>query len=383
MIVHARYFGFDQRFNKWWIPMKKCKVLTVSTVELSMGGITTVIMNYYKNINKKEVQMDFVVNRKIEACFEEIIKKNHSQIYILIRNKNPLKYIFQLSAIIKENNYEVIHVHGNSATMVVDLLAAMIGGVKIRIAHCHNTECMHRVIHKLLMPVFDLTYTKALACSVEAGKWIFGEGNFDVLPNGISVNDYRFSRKDSIEIREELHLEDKLIIGHVGYMNRQKNHLKLLGILKELKGLHKNVHLLCVTGSDQIPDKLQQLIKDYHLENEVTVFFRRNDVNRLMQGMDVFVFPSLYEGLGIALLEAQAAGLPCIASDRVPIEVDIMGRIEFCPLEESNLDWAHRILTMELPTDEERERCNNYMLHSEFDIKKSCKKIMALYGLEN
>jgi glycosyltransferase involved in cell wall biosynthesis len=361
--------------------MKRCKVLMVSTVEMSMGGITTVIMNYHKYIDKEKVQIDFVANDKVEPCLAETIKLSQSRLYVLNRNRNPLKYMRQLRAIIKENRYDVVHVHGNSATMAVDLLVALTERVGLRIAHCHNTECKHKAVHKLLMPIFLLTYTKALACSKEAGKWIFGEDNFEVFPNGIPVRTYGFSKETRSKIRTGLHIENKLVIGHVGYFNKQKNHAKLLSIFKELKKRQENVHLLCVTGSEQVPDNIQRLIEDFRLGNDVTVLYKRIDVNRLMQGMDIFVFPSLHEGFSVALLEAQAAGLPCIVSDRIAKEGNLTGRVKFCPLEESDMHWADRILDVDLPADEERGQDNADMLQSEFNIEKSCKKIMELYGL--
>lgn len=356
----------------------KRKILVINTVGFGMGGISAVIMNYYENIDKDKINMDFIANERIEPCFEEKMKENHSKLYILNRNNNPLKYMLQLQKIIKDNQYDVVHVHGNSATMTVDLLAAMMAGVKIRIAHSHNSECKHKIIHRILSPLFHFTYTKALACSNDAGEWIFGKGKFDVLPNGIQVDKYKFSEDIRKQVRKELNLEDKFVIGHVGFMNEQKNHSFLFKIFAEVKKKIPNAHLLCVTGSDVIPDDLKQLMNQLHIEDNITVLFKRNDVNQLLQAMDVFVFPSKWEGLGIAVIEAQAVGLPCIVSSEVPKLAGITSNILFVDLVLSSEKWADKIIEI-LNGLNDKEESYKLVEKSQFNIINSVHKLELIY----
>lgn len=359
----------------------KKKILVINTVSFGMGGIPTVIMNYFLNIDRNKIQMDFVGNRRIENFYKEKIIEYGSKVYIFNRNKNPVRYFIFLIRLIKAEQYDVVHVHGNSASMAIDLLASMVGGVYMRIAHCHNTKCKHGMLHRFLLPIFKISYTKALACSNEAGNWIFGKQNFNVLPNGIFTEQYKFSEKIRNMVRKELHLENKLVIGHVGYMNKQKNHVKLFSIFNEIKKRYKNVQLLCITGSDRIPDTIKKMIEEHHLEKDVTVLFKREDISRLMQAMDIFVFPSLYEGLGIVLLEAQASGLPCVVSDQVPREANIIGNLSFFSLQRSDSDWAEKILSTKLSYESERRSCNYNMKQSNYNIKVCCEVLMTLYGL--
>lgn len=358
--------------------MKNRKVLVINTVEFIMGGISSVIMNYYEDMDKDKIQMDFVVNKKIEPCFEEKMRAKHSKIFLLNRNENPVKYIVQLKKIIRDNQYDVVHVHGNSATMSIDLLGAALAGVRVRIAHSHNSECKHKIIHKILSPFFRFTYTKALACSNDAGEWIFGKDKFEILPNGIQVEKYKFSEEVRKEVQRELNLEDKIVIGHVGFMNEQKNHLKLFEIFSEVKKKIPNAHLLCVTGSDVIPDDLKQLRDKLHIENNITVLYKRDDVNQLLQAMDIFVFPSKWEGLGIAVIEAQTVGLPCVVSNKVPRLAAITQNVSFLALDLYGEIWADIILK-NLSKKIDKKESFKQVENSQFNIMNSVNKLELIY----
>lgn len=363
--------------------MKEKKILIVNTVEFIMGGISSVITNYYKEMKNYDIQIDFIVNKKIEPCYLDIIDENKSNIYILDRNRNPMKYMLQLYFIIKKNSYDVIHVHGNSATMIVDLFPAVLGKVKVRIAHSHNTKCSHPFIHAILSPVFKLTYTKALACSKGAGEWIFGKDNFEVLENGIDLDRYMFFEDVRQEVRAQMNLADKFVLGHVGLINEQKNHQMLLKIIYEMKKNFSNVFLLCVTGSERIPDEIKCLIEEYRLEDDILFLFKRNDVYRLLQAMDVLVFPSKWEGFPVALVEAQASGLPCIVSDCITSEIKLTGNIQF----KSNYDvagWCEEIEKLYKTGNINRvvnsRKSKKEIKEAGFDLKENVSKLYSWYN---
>lgn len=365
--------------------MEKKKVLIINTVEFVMGGISSVIMNYFNNMKKDDMQIDFVVNHRIEQCYIDSMKKSNSKVYILNRNKNPLAYMFRLYKIMKKNKYDVVHVHGNSATMTIDLFPACLNGVKVRIAHSHNTECSHVIIHKGLSVMFKLMYNQALACSKEAGEWIFGKDKFKVLPNGIDSNQYIFCDEIRDEVRSEFQLDGKFVIGHVGFMNEQKNHPFLFEIFSEVKRKIPNSALLCVTGSDEIPDDLKKLINEYELGKDLLVLFKRKDVSRLLQAMDTFVFPSKWEGLGIALIEAQASGLPCVVSDKVAQEANVTGSIKYLSLTENKV-WIDVIVDIYNKNSSylnyRRELCyesQKIIRKLGYDIKNNANSIRSVY----
>ncbi len=337
------------------------------------------IMNYYKFINKERFQIDIVANGIIEQNFEKVFKINGSHIYRTNRKRNPIKYFGQVYNIVKKERYDVVHVHGNSATMTIELLAAKLGGCSTRIAHSHTSACEHKILHFLLSPLFKHLYTCALACSQMAGDWIFGEKKYKVLYNGIEIDKYKFSENVRDRIRKELKLENKFVLGHVGYMNETKNHKKIFSVLTELKKRRRDVHLLCVTGSESIPDDLQMVINNMGIEDDITVLFKRNDVNELLQAMDVFVFPSKWEGLGIALIEAQTSGLICVASDRVPKLVNITNNVEYMSLELSSKEW---IKTIESKYNKNVDRTIGYEMvkRSDYNIANNIALLEEIYG---
>ena len=200
------------------------KVLIVNTTPFGPGGITTVILSYYKNMNS-DMDFDFVaINDKMPEMYANVFKTGGSNVYCLHRKKNIFTYILGLYKLCKKNKYDVIHVHGNSGTMIIEMLIAYMCDVPKRIAHCHNVEHGHRILNRILNPIFRKQYSVALACSQNAGIWLFGENKFTVLKNAILLNDYKFNISIRDKARKELGIESEdIVIGHVGYFNEQKN----------------------------------------------------------------------------------------------------------------------------------------------------------------
>lgn len=355
-------------------------ILVINTAKLGYNGITNVILHYFENMDCRYYQIDIVAMNEVEEQLRNKFINININIHVLPKKQDHvLSYRKALENLLKEHSYNIIHVHGNSATMVLELSLAKKYQIPIRIAHCHNTQCNHRWLHELLKPYFKMTYTKALSCSKEAGAWIFPNGKYEVLPNGIYLNKYKFDDKIRQKVRKELVLENKLVVGHIGLMNPQKNHKKLIEIVYEMKKLDNNVHLLCITGSNKIPKKLENKINKYFLKDHVTVLYKRYDVYRLLQAVDVFLFPSRWEGLGIVLIEAQASGLNCVVSDIVPKEVNVTKKICFVPLSEDSSKWAEICLEKARNTDR-NTLCSLMILEeSDFNIKKDIKLLKNIY----
>lgn len=255
------------------------KVLMVCTTEFSMNGITMVIMNYYR-LCRDEVHFDFFVHKYMEKCYEAELEAENSKSIICDRKKNLLKYLYLFYRTLKTGAYDVVHINGNSATMAIELQIAKIMKVKTRIAHCHNSQCNHRVLHSILKPVLNHSYTAALACSREAGLWIFGEGKFDVLVNCIDVKKFLFNEQIRRQKRKELGLENKFVIGHVGLFNRQKNHDWLFELVGELKKKSPDTVLLCISGSAEIPAEVKDKIKERNIDGNIKILLKRQEIGR-------------------------------------------------------------------------------------------------------
>lgn len=358
------------------------KVLVIVNSAFGYDGISNVAANYYIYQDKTKVSMDLATINPVNPWLGGVLRENGNTNYVLsCRNRNPIKYISQLSAIIKKNRYDVVHVHGNSATMAVELLAAKLAGCKVRIAHSHNTKCDHKLLNKLLMPVFSLLYTDCCACSVEAGQFLFGSRECFVVNNGLDLSKYRFNRSVREKIRSEFGLEGKLVVGHIGRFAPQKNHEFLIRAFAELQKLQPDSALLLV-GQGELADAIKEQVQQLGLADKVVFYGTTDKVYEVAQAMDVFAFPSIFEGLGIVALEAQASGIGCVASNEVPAKAKCVENMEFLPLDGQEALWAERLLSRAV-TAEEREQSADYakrcLSDAGYDIEENCHKIFEYY----
>lgn len=360
------------------------KILIINTVPFGMGGMSSVIINYLNNMNKEDIEITLIVNSEIEKEYEKILKKNNINIIILKRNTNVIAYMYNVYKIMKSGKFNVVHIHGNSSTMAFETIPAYLNKIPKRIVHSHNTSCEHKMLNKILWPILKMTYTLAFACSEEAGKWLFKkDNNFTILHNAINSEEYKFDKKQRESIRRELGVDTSYVIGHVGYFNEQKNHEKLFQIVSCLKN-EIDVKLLCISGDYEVPKEINDLINKYNLDNNIKILLRRSDVNNLLQAIDFFVFPSKFEGLGIALIEAQAAGLHCLASTNIPKEARICeGLVSYLELSENSKEWAKLILDIKKSIIKNRMENSNKAIselkQAGYDINIEAEKLREMY----
>lgn len=355
------------------------RVLIINTVKFRENGITAVIMNYYKNMDKSDVQIDFVVINDIVQKFRNEIEPNGSKIFHIPRNRNPISYMIKLKKVIKDGNYDIVHIHGNSAMMLLDMIPSKIAGTKVRIAHSHNTTCDHLAAHKLLNPFFQKSYTHALACSDEAGKWLFVNKPFTVLKNSIDSLSFSYNETIRNEYRKKINAGDKKVIGHVGNFLPQKNHTFLLESFAETLKKDNNC-LLLLLGTGLLFDEMKQKAKELEIQDNVIFQGVTFDVNNYMQAMDLFVFPSLFEGLGIVMLEAQASGLPCLASTAVPVDAKMLSSTEFLPIDDKKL-WGDKMATTNIISNRKNnsETAIKKLTENGYDIKSNAENLLKFY----
>lgn len=324
--------------------MRQIRVLHVVTY-MGRGGLETMLMNYYRKIDRKKIQFDFLVHRDFEADYDEEILKLGGKIYRMpVLNPFSIEYHKALEKFFAEHQYEIVHSHLDCLS-AYPLRAAKKYGARVRIAHAHNKnqdknfKYIIKLISKRLMPIYA---THLFACSKEAGEWMFCGKKFVVMNNAIDAAKYVYNQKlEKIE-RETLNLSDNFVIGHIGRFNPQKNHDFLVDIFREILKYEPSAKLLLIGEGDGM-EKIQGKVKKIGIQEEVIFLGNCADVPELLQAIDVFVFPSLYEGLGIAAVEAQAAGVPCVLSDQVPEECRIVENVEFLSLNESADLWARHI----------------------------------------
>ena len=353
-------------------------LVVICTGFVSWGGLTTVAMNYYRAMNKENLQIDFASDSIAEVKLTYELAGNGSKYIQLPNRKNIFKYVIGLKNVLKEG-YDVIHIHGNSATMALELFPAMLCRVSKRIVHCHTTQSKVKCLNKLLRPIFLKMYTHAIAVSYEAGAWLFGKDNFVVLNNAIDVNKYSYNLFERKKIREELNISNEIfVIGHVGKINFSKNHVFIVEVFSEILKINSDSVLLLV-GDGPLRGELEKLIKEKSIEDKVVFVGMSEETEKWLNAMDYFIFPSNFEGFGLALVEAQANGLPCMASDVVPRLTDATKTVRYMSLLTEPSIWATEIMNRKC------ERMNQEYIEHCFDktnlnIYKEAKRIHDLYN---
>lgn len=355
------------------------RVLVVETTVFGYDGITSVITNYYKYQDHSRIHMDLVTINAVSTSFRAELEKHGSRNYVLpYRNRNTLKYMFQLIKIIKAGKYEIIHVHGCSATMAVEMLAARIAGIKVRISHSHNTKCDHIWVDRLLRPIFNLCCNVGFACGKEAGEWMFPRKEFSIISNGVDLEKFQYDGSMRAQMREKYDLNGTFVIGHVGRFSIQKNHEKLIDIFSEVVKEFQNAKLVLI-GDGEERDKIEQRVKR---ENLNVLFVGLSDeIEEWLQAIDMIIFPSLFEGLPLVLVEAQAAGLPCILSDTISSDTKITDLVDFVELNSEPSAWLDAVKAKYNFFDREarRESVKQQIQDAHFDIRFNCKELAEKY----
>jgi glycosyltransferase involved in cell wall biosynthesis len=359
--------------------MKMIRILQVVTY-MGRGGLESMLMNYYRYIDREKIQFDFLVHRQERAAYDDEIEAMGGKIYHLPRLVPWSKaYLTALNRFFDEHpGYKIVHVHQDCLSSVI-LNAAARHDIPVRIAHSHSSSQ-----DKNLKYLIKLWYkrniskyaTNLFACGEDAGDWMFCGAPFQIINNAIDVAAYAYNPTKRQEMRRQLGLENELTIGHVGRFNQPKNHPFLLDIFAVLLKKEPNAILLLVGGGEDMP-KIQAKAHTLGIAEHVRFLGVRSDVADLMQAMDVFVFPSLYEGLPVTMVEAQAAGLPCIISDKVPPECILTeGLVDVLPLSAEPEIWAAKILEKKnLPRTDRR---NEIAAHG-FDITTETVKLQEFY----
>ena len=355
------------------------RVLQVATY-MGRGGLESMIMNYYRHIDREKVQFDFLVHRQERAAFDDEIESLGGRIYRLTRLVPWSKsYLSALNHFFdKHPEYRIVHVHQDCLSSVI-LKAAAQHHIPVRIAHSHNAnqdknlKYPIKLWYKRSIPKYA---TNLFACGKDAGDWMFSGAPYQIINNAIDAAAYAYEPEKRAEMRCQLGLTDELVVGHVGRFNQQKNHPFLLEVFAALLKKEPHAVLLLVGGGEDMP-KIQAKAQTLGIAERVRFLGVRSDVADLMQAMDVFVFPSLYEGLPVTMVEAQAAGLPCIISDKVPPECILTeGLVDVMPLSASPETWAEKILAKRaIPRTDRRAEI---AAHG-FDITTEAVKLQEFY----
>lgn len=361
--------------------MKRKILIVITTGFVPYGGLTTVMMNYYRAMDKSDLKIDFAsTNEPLQELLDELHSNGSEYFNLGNRKKYLLRYVKNLKAVLKNDHYDVIHVNGNSATMVIELFVACTAGIKRRIAHVHNTTCEHMALNKLLMPIFEHCYTNACACSQKAGEWIFSNDKYEVLNNAIDLERYRFDSNKREYVREQYNIAatDK-VVGHVGKMFRQKNHEFILDVFAEILKTDSHWKLMLV-GDGTLREFLEEKAKKIGVWEKTIFCGIKKHTEKYYSAFDVIVFPSLWEGLPLSLIEAQASGLDGVISDLITSEVCVSKEIRQKSLSEGAAAWSNAVLSFYQKDRKNKSELNCQSLREAgFDIVKNAQTLKKMY----
>ena len=363
---------------------KPIRILNLFTI-MNRGGAETMVMNYYRNIDRTKVQFDFMVHREERGAYDDEIEELGGKIYRMpaIRPWSANSYRKEIRRFYEEHKeYRVIHSH-MSELGYYDFSEAERAGVPARICHAHNRpygidlKSPVRWYYKTrMMPHI----TNMFMCGEESGEWLFGKKNkekFIQLNNAIDAEKYTYNCTKRQAMRQNLGIsENQIVVGHVGRFDPQKNHKFIIDIFAEVQKQDKNAVLLLV-GDDKsaIGKEIHQKVEQLGLQNVIFTGVR-SDVADLMQAMDVFLFPSLFEGFGIVALEAQAAGIPTIVSNRIPSECFVTDLIKSVELLNDSTKWSSVVLEA---AKIQRKNTFEEIKNAGFDIKENALRLQDFY----
>lgn len=352
------------------------------------GGVESVVMNYYRNINRNEVQFDFFCDEDSTNIPYEEIERLGGKVILIPPYQKVFKYQKKLKYIFKKENYKIVHSHINTLS-VFPLYAAKKAGVPVRIAHSHSTtnkkEKKKNLIKQVLRPFSKIFATNYMCCSEVAGRWLFGnkqydKGNVYLLNNAIDLEKFKYDEKIRKSKRKELNIgKSTLVIGHIGRFVEQKNHKFLIDIFNEIHNKNDD-SILMLAGQGPLENKIKNKVINLGLQDSVKFLGQRNDISDLYQVFDIFCLPSLYEGLPVVGVEAQASGLPCALSNEMTKETKILNSTVFISLYSSVKNWANEVIDL-CAKYKRKEISKDEIRKSGFDIKYEAKKLEKKYEL--
>ncbi len=349
---------------------------------LDAGGAETFIMKVCRALPAEQVQVDFIVSAG-DGCYTQEVLDRGGRIYkIPLRTQDFIGAFRGIQKVVKENGYTSVLKLGENSLAAADLIAARWGGAKtLALRSCNAPTGMSfqsRCVHSFFRPLLNWVSTVKLAPSMLAAEFMFGKRaahrKTKLLHNGVDLSVFRFDAEGRSRIREEFSLGDKLVVGHIGRFHQQKNHRYLLETFQAIRQQRPDAVLLLV-GIGELEATIRAWAQELEIEDAVIFAGQRFDIPALLSAMDVFVFPSLYEGMPNTVIEAQATGLPCAIADTITPEADITGLVTYLPLTEDKQPWADTALAA--VAGNRRDTAEDFAAHG-YDIRVVAEELMQL-----
>lgn len=361
------------------------KVLVVAG-RMHYGGLETMIMNFFRLMDRSKVSYDFMLNYEEKGVFDYEIKALGGKIFIMprLQFKNTFKYIKEVNAFFKKHKgeYKIVHGHLTSVGCIY-LLLAKLHGVKTTIIHAHYTSTSPRLkgrIERLALLPLRFCADYYFACSNKAGAFCFGKSklkkdNYKLVKNGIFLERFLYNKEVRESKRAEMGLKDRFAILHIGRFEQEKNHTFLIDIFKKIYERDKSAVLL-LAGNGSLMNNIHEKVNSLGLSNAVKFLGTRDDVPELLQAGDVFILPSIHEGLPVVSIEAQASGIRCVLADTITKEADITGNCRFLSLKSGSDAWAEEVLRHK---GYQRENTADKIKDAGYDIREQASWLQEFY----
>lgn len=345
---------------------------------MDAGGAETFLMKIFREINKYGYIMDFCVSKEGEGFYDKEIKEMGGEISkVVSKTSNPIASFLSIFNIVKKGNYKRVMRISQHSLSTIELLASKLAGAKILVFRSSNTKTINSGFESKLHHFFKFLPKTIpnvkIAPSTEAANFMFGK-NTDalIIKNAINSADFLFDEEKRKKIRKELDIENKFVLGNIGRLENQKNQKFLINIFALVKKKIPNSKLLIV-GEGTLEKELKEQILKLELEEDILFLGVRNDISLILMAMDLFVFPSLYEGLPNTVIEAQATGLNCLISNTITPEVKITDLVKFLPLDNMEV-WLEEVITFKNKFDKDLNNdrnTQNQIVNSGYDISSS------------
>lgn len=353
------------------------KILIVNTVGYNYDGMTSVILNYLSAMERQDLKFYFCVYENINPALKEQLEQLGDTVVIPNRKKNVVCYVRTLMRLLR-SHMDVIHVHGNSGTMLIEVLLAKWCGVKKIIVHGHNTKTNYPMVNAVLKVPMMYLADICMACSKAAGEWLYGNHPYIVLNNAIDLSRFQFSAESRKIYRDEFGVKDEFLIGHIGHFTPQKNHFFLIEVFYEFHKLEPASKLLLISDGPRF-EQVKAIVQERGLQDSVIFAGRRKDVADIYSAMDMFLLPSCWEGLPLTMVEAQVNGLPLLVSDVITEDAKCIDRVYYKALSDGAKSWAEKILQIQNQYCDRGADTHTAIMENGFDIYQEAEKLRHIY----
>lgn len=354
------------------------KILIAPTLALDLEGMTTVIYNYTSAMDRSGLQLFFLTCGELKPVVRQRFEALGEILFVSDRKQSTQAYVKDFAALLKKHRFDTVHIHGNSGTMLIEVLLAKLCGVKQVMVHAHSTRTNHPAVNAVLKYPMMWLAEECIACSGVSGKWLYGKHPHTVLNNAIDLEKFRYQDAAREQYREEFGIKDEFLVGHIGHFTEPKNHFFLIDVFAAFHRLEPKSKLLLISDGprfEQVKEKVSRL----GLEDAVIFAGRRSDVAAIYSAMDLFILPSLWEGLPLVLVEAQVNGLPLLVSDVVTRDANCTDRVVYKSLDQGAEAWAKELQEIRKMPCNRHEDTGAAVAGRGFDIHVEADRLRQLY----